>query len=123
MRAAVRQRYERLCSGNWIREESPGRARGQDVEAIERELGTTLPDPIVAYIAAGVSIWGDGPISVLGIRERTLEVRERIEELTAGDDDENEGARCVVIDDDSNGNYIGVMPGEKRLKRAFVSFD
>ena len=98
---------------------SPGRVRLQDLEKIEREFSITIPDPVVAYVAAGVSLWGDGPVSLPAIRERTLTVRELLEESRP------EGAppnrRFIVIDDDSNGNYIAVVAGTARRSDA-VSF-
>ena len=82
------------------KDDGPPTLRVQEIEAIEEELGVVLPDPALAYIAAGVSVWGDGPVQLGVIREKTLMVRE-----------EARAARFVVIDDDSNGNYIAVKKG------------
>ena len=100
---------------------SPVRVRLQDLERIEREFSITLPDPVVAYVAAGVSLWGDGPLSLGAIRERTLSVRELIEEMQPGDLPADR--RFVVIDDDSNGNYIAVAAGTGRRSDAVVFLD
>ncbi len=66
------------------------------IESVEREVGATLPDPVIAFLAAGVSPWGDGPVRLSLVAPRTLELRE---DGIIGDD-------FVVIDDDSNGNFI-----------------
>jgi hypothetical protein len=84
------------------------RVRIQDLEAIERDLGVRLPDPVIAYVAAGVSAWGDGPINLAAIRARTLDVIDLQE-----DGGETEGRRFAVIDDDSNGNYIAIVAGAR----------
>lgn len=100
---------------------SPARVRLQDLEKIEHEFSITIPDPVVAYVAAGVSLWGDGPLSLAAIRERTLVVRDLLEESRP------EGAppnrRFIVIDDDSNGNYIAVLAGTPRRSDAVAFLD
>ena len=103
LRQAAKQKASGLCSGNFGRSPSEGRVRLQDVEHIEKLFDMALPDPIIAYIAAGVSAWGDGPLSIAGIEERTLIIQDH--------HDANEyspGTPFVVVDDDSNGNYIAV---------------
>jgi hypothetical protein len=66
------------------------------IESVEREVGATLPDPVIAFLAAGVSPWGDGPVRLSLVAPRTLELRE----------DGIIGEDFVVIDNDSNGNVI-----------------
>lgn len=85
-----------------------GRVRLQDVEAIERELEVKLPDEAIAYLAAGISAWGDGPVSVRKVRELTLEVLDVREDWS----EEPYPLPVAVIDDDSNGNYIAVCGGD-----------
>jgi hypothetical protein len=71
-----------------------GRIVLHEVDEVERALGVTIPDPILAYVAAGVSVFGDGPVRLRPMIERTLTQREN-------------GLRNVVVfDDDSNGNWI-----------------
>lgn len=94
---------------NWYQAPSALRVpplRLQELERVERELGVTLSDPVIAYIVAGVSAWGDGPIVLRAIPEKTLSVRELAIELEGMS--EREAAGVAVIDDDSNGNYIAV---------------
>jgi len=86
--------------------------RAGEVDRIERELGVTLSNPVIAYIAAGVSAWGDGPIVLRAIPEKTLSVRELAVEREGMT--ERDAARVIVIDDDSNGNYIAVEGGEPK---------
>jgi len=80
-----------------------------DLEALEQRLGFPLPDPAIAYIAAGVSCWGDGPVRLAGVLEKTLLVHE--DRVEAGGSSEQVALRFAVIDDDSNGNYIAVKKG------------
>ena len=82
--------------------------RVQELETIERETGIELPDRAVAYVAAAVSAWGDGPVTFGKIVEQTLGVREFAVEQGMK---ESAARRFVVIDDDSNGNYIAVTKG------------
>ena len=91
------------------------------VEALERELEITLPDPVLAYLAAGVSAWGDGPLRLESIRERTTAVREQA--LEASRSRARRLERVVVIDDDSNGNYIGGAKGTPKPSDELLFLD
>jgi len=93
-------------------EGAPTPLRVVDLEALEQSLGFSLPDPAIAYIAAGVSCWGDGPVRLANVLEKTLSVQERV--IEAGGSPERAARRFAVIDDDSNGNYIAVKKGTSK---------
>jgi hypothetical protein len=57
---------------------APTPVRVVELEAIEQGLGFSLPDPAIAYIAAGVSCWGDGPVRLSDVLEKTLFVQESV---------------------------------------------
>lgn len=123
-------RFEGVSSPNLTREPASARVRLQDIEAVERELDVVLPDPVIAYLAAGVSLWGDGPIDISAIRERTLAVRELIEEdggewyeAEEHDAETLRIERFAVIDDDANGNYIAVPAGLPRASDGLSFLD
>jgi hypothetical protein len=98
------------------------RLRLQDLESVEKELRLVLPDPILAYLAAGVSAWGDDPPRLGAVLERTLEVRERIDE--SGETDEGATrSRFAIVDDDASGNYLGVLAGAARESDVVTFFD
>jgi hypothetical protein len=90
-------------------EGAPIPLRVVDVEALEQRLGFSLPDPAIAYIAAGVSCWGDGPVRLADMLEKTLLVQESL--IESGGASEGGPLKLAVIDDDSNGNYIAVKKG------------
>jgi hypothetical protein len=90
-------------------EGAPSSLRLAEVEALEQSLGFSLPDPAIAYIAAGVSCWGDGPVRLADVLEKTLLVQESLSE--ADGSSERAARKFAVIDDDSNGNYIAVKKG------------
>lgn len=124
LRAAAQADVETLSSPNRGRPPTSGRVRLQDIEAVEKELGVTLPDPALAYVAAGVSVWGDGPLNVLAIRERTLAVRDLAEAYGPPDEDEESAeVRYAVLDDDSNGNYVAVVERTPRDSDALTFLD
>jgi hypothetical protein len=93
-------------------EGAPTPLRVVDLEALEQGLGFSLPDPAIAYIAAGVSCWGDGPVRLADVLEKTLFVQESL--IEAGGSSERTALRFAVIDDDSNGNYIAVKKGTSK---------
>lgn len=90
-------------------EGAPAPLRVVELEALEEKLGFALPDPAIAYIAAGVSCWGDGPVRLSDVLEKSLFIQEAFVE--AGTSSERSKLKCAVIDDDSNGNYIAVKKG------------
>lgn len=85
----------------------PARVRLHELEAIEAATGIELPDPVIAYLAAGVSVWGDGPLRLAKVAEQTAHVRELAVEMFQSMT-EAAAKRFAIIDDDSNGNYIAV---------------
>jgi len=93
-------------------EGAPPPLRVFDLDELEQGLGFSLPDAAIAYLAAGVSCWGDGPVRLADVREKTLLVQEAMVE--AGESSEPAVRRLAVIDDDSNGNYIAVKKGTSR---------
>lgn len=107
LRLAAQERMDGLCGGNFGRDPTPKCVRQEDLALVEKEFHVRLADPIIAYMAAGVSAWGDGPLSIQGIRERTLGVVER-----QSDSEYTAPEPFVVIDDDSNGNYIAVRKSD-----------
>jgi hypothetical protein len=76
----------------------------RDILALDDALGGPVPDDVVAYVAAGVSVFGDGPVSVARALSLTLDVKDLSVELTG------KAKKRLVFDDDSNGNYIAVEP-------------
>lgn len=90
--------------------------------AVEAEIGVELPDPIIAYLAAGVSVWGDGPINLARVVEQTAYVREQVVE-TFQTMTEGAARRFAIIDDDSNGNYIAVKRGTPKHGDAVLFLD
>jgi hypothetical protein len=101
------------------KDEEP-RLRLQDVEAIERELGVELTDPALAFVAAGVSLWGDGPLMLAKIVNTTMDVREIAVEQGMT---EAKARRFMVFDDDSSGNYLAVRKGTRKDSDRFYFLD
>lgn len=98
------------------------RVRLQDLERVERELGVVLPDAVVAYVAAGVSLWdGVSPPSIASLVDRTREVQELVGEW--GDEGARPRSRFVIVDDDANGNYLGVEQGAAKDGETLAFFD
>ena len=105
---------QRLSRARAVRgDTTPCRLRIEDIDAVEDEIDCRVPDAVLAYIAAGVSAWGDGPLSVLRVRDLTLEVREMAEQ-TGDPAIERMLSRVVVFDDDANGNYLAFPKGAAR---------
>lgn len=77
------------------------------LDELEDTLEDRIPDDVLAYLAAGVSVWGDGPVSLEAVADRTEEVQELLEDHGAELD-----APFLVIDDDSNGNFVLLLRGQ-----------
>lgn len=100
------------------------RVRLRDLERAERDLGVALPDAVVAYVAAGVSLWGSTwPPRIESLLDRTLEVRERVEEGWSDEVRDEPRKAFVIVDDDANGNYLGVEDGDPKDGEALAFFD
>lgn len=110
--ARLRARARREGWAQAPAEGAPTPLRVVDLEALEQSLGFTLPDPAIAYIAAGVSCWGDGPLRLSNVLEKSLYIQECLVE--EGGSSEHGARRFAVIDDDSNGNYIAVKKGTSK---------
>ncbi|WP_152629660.1 hypothetical protein [Haliangium ochraceum] len=101
---AVADALARLVAARGAASDGPLRVPLQELEALESECGLRLPDAAIAYLAAGISVWGDGPVNLAAARERTRDLAQRLDDAGA-----SRGDGFVAIDDDSNGNYLAVV--------------
>jgi len=75
----------------------------QDARALESALRCTIPDCILAYVAAGSSAWTGEPLSLQRIQNLTLAFRKVLKRCAC----EAHGLQSVIVFDlDAQGNYV-----------------
>jgi hypothetical protein len=100
----------------------PKDIRVEDLDEIEGSFACRIPDPVIAYFAAGLGdFYGDGKANTINaIKELTEEFRETVQD--AGQEPRYNPDGWMVFEND-NANYLGFPTDAERDQQTAYLFD